>query len=127
MLKLSLNQHSSPHIITEYSDDQISTKTQSFSQSFIISAKGTIDNWPVKNSTELTADTIAQLIVNRPEVILIGCGARHQQLDSTLTQALTAAGIGFECMSTKAACRTYNTLVADDRRVVAGLIIEEQD
>ena len=45
---------------------------------------------------------------NRPEVIIIGTGAKQQFLTSKITVALSAYGIGFECMNTASACRTLD-------------------
>ena len=56
------------------------------------------------------------------ELLLIGTGARMTQIDRTLRQALRADGVVIEAMDTGAACRTYNVLMAEGRRVAAALI-----
>jgi len=56
------------------------------------------------------------------EILLLGCGARLEPLPPALRQALRAHGIGVDAMDTGAACRTYNVLLAEDRRVAAALI-----
>jgi uncharacterized protein len=56
------------------------------------------------------------------ELLLIGTGARMAQIDRTLRQALRADGVVIEVMDTGAACRTYNVLMAEGRRVAAALI-----
>jgi uncharacterized protein len=56
------------------------------------------------------------------ELLLIGTGARMIQIDRTLRQALRADGVVIEAMDTGAACRTYNVLMAEGRRVAAALI-----
>ena len=56
------------------------------------------------------------------ELLLIGTGARMTQIDRTLRQALRADGVVIEPMDTGAACRTYNVLMAEGRRVAAALI-----
>lgn len=56
------------------------------------------------------------------ELLLIGTGARMTQVDRALRQALRAAGVVIEPMDTGAACRTYNVLMAEGRRVAAALI-----
>ena len=55
-------------------------------------------------------------------MLLLGTGARQRFPHPRLYRALTDAGIGVECMDTPAACRTYNILVAEDRRVVAAIL-----
>lgn len=56
------------------------------------------------------------------ELLLIGTGARMSQVDRALRQTLRAAGVVIEPMDTGAACRTYNVLMAEGRRVAAALI-----
>ncbi len=56
------------------------------------------------------------------DVVLVGQGAEIAPLDRTVRAALEGAGIGVEIMSTASACRTYNVLLAEDRRVAAVLI-----
>ncbi len=58
----------------------------------------------------------------RVELLLMGCGPAIQPLPPELRGALREAGIGIELMDTGAACRTYNILMAEDRRVAAALI-----
>ncbi|MCB1721310.1 MAG: Mth938-like domain-containing protein [Rhodospirillales bacterium] len=56
------------------------------------------------------------------DVILLGCGTAIQFLPSSLKNALKARGLNIEVMDTGAACRTYNVLMADGRRVAAALL-----
>ena len=56
------------------------------------------------------------------DLLLIGTGARMTQIDRALRQALRADGVVIEAMDTGAACRTYNVLMAEGRRVAAALI-----
>jgi uncharacterized protein len=59
------------------------------------------------------------------ELLLLGCGAKMTLVPSSLRAALRAAGVVVEPMDTGAACRTYNVLMADGRRVAAALIAVE--
>ena len=58
---------------------------------------------------------------NRPEVIIIGTGAKQQFLHPKITVALSAYGIGFECMNTASACRTLVLLQGEERSTWAWL------
>lgn len=60
--------------------------------------------------------------VPRVELLLMGCGPSIQPLPPALRAGLREAGIGIDLMDTGAACRTYNILMAEDRRVAAALI-----
>jgi uncharacterized protein len=79
--------------------------------------------WPVSRFEDVTLDAL-QPVVERggTEILLLGCGARMQRVPAALRQALKGAGISLDAMDTGAACRTYNVLLAEDRRVAAALL-----
>lgn len=81
-------------------------------------------NWAVGDVAAATMDSLAPVlaVVPRPEILLIGCGSRAAFISPPLRQALRDAGITIDAMDTGAACRTYNVLLAEERRVVAALI-----
>ena len=56
------------------------------------------------------------------ELLLLGFGRRVTPVSTVLRSALKAGGVAVEPMDTGAACRTYNMLVAEDRRVAAALL-----
>jgi uncharacterized protein len=56
-------------------------------------------------------------------VVLLGTGEKHQFLHPKTVQNLTAQNIPLECMTTVAACRTYNILMSEGRKVAAALLI----
>lgn len=58
---------------------------------------------------------------NRPEVIIIGTGAKQQFMHPKIAAALSAYGIGFECMNTSSACRTLVLLQGEGRSTWAWL------
>ena len=68
---------------------------------------------------------LAQLepaLVQRPEILLLGCGPKRIEPPSKLIADLAAEGIGLEVMDSGAACRTYNILACENRCVVAALL-----
>jgi uncharacterized protein len=70
-----------------------------------------------------TLEGLAPVIVTGGiELILLGLGRRGAPVAPSLRAALKAHGIGIEAMDTGAACRTYNVLLAEDRRVAAALL-----
>ena len=81
-----------------------------------------IHPWPVAAMADVTADSLRPVIDTDPpvEVLLIGCGARHDRLAPSLNEAL--GGVAVDVMATGPACRTYNVLAGEDRRVAAALI-----
>jgi uncharacterized protein len=80
--------------------------------------------WPVAGFDEVTPESL-QAVVERArdvEVLLLGCGTRMQLVPQALRAPIREHGIVIEPMDTGAACRTYNVLLGEDRRVAAALI-----
>jgi len=79
--------------------------------------------WTVAAMTDLTVDSVRPVLEHGGvEVLLFGCGRRMAPIPAAVRQALKEAGIGSDAMDTGAACRTYNVLVSEGRRVAAALI-----
>lgn len=78
--------------------------------------------WTVARFSDLTEASLAPLLDGDIEVLLIGCGARLEMIPPSLRAAVRARGPVIDAMDTGAACRTYNVLLAEDRRVAAALI-----
>lgn len=79
--------------------------------------------WPVSDAGSLTPDAFQPIIARGGvEVLLLGCGARMALVPAGLRKALREAGIVVDAMDTGAACRTYNVLLSEERRVAAALI-----
>src|SRR5665213_1504686 len=91
--------------------------------SILMAADG-IWPWAVMDAHGITEASLAPLLALKipPEVLLIGTGAQFMPLPEALRMGLRAKGIMAEGMDTGAACRTYNVLMAEDRRVAAALI-----
>lgn len=80
--------------------------------------------WDVAAMDRLSLESLAPIIEATPpvEILLVGCGARLTPLTGALRAALREHGIGCDAMDTGAACRTFNVLLAESRRVAAALI-----
>ena len=76
-----------------------------------------------RRAGSLSESDFAALAALTPEVALFGSGATMRFPHPRLTRALTEARIGLEVMDTPAACRTYNILAAEGRRVAAAILI----
>lgn len=82
-----------------------------------------VEPWPVANFEALAEHDFERLRDLRSEVVLLGTGSRQRFPRPQLTRPLTDARIGLEVMDTQAACRTYNILMAERRKVAAALLI----
>jgi uncharacterized protein len=83
--------------------------------------------WDISGTDALTEEVFVRLAALPVEVLLLGTGDALQFPHPRLSQPLRDAGIGLEVMDTAAACRTYNVLVAEDRRVAAALVVRPGD
>ena len=72
----------------------------------------------------LTDDDFARLLATSPAIVLLGTGATQRFPRPAVTAPLHNASVGLEVMDTRAACRTYNILVAEGRAVAAALIVD---
>ena len=98
-------------------------KQETLRSSAIIMSDKLISDWPPQNINELTEQPIQQLLELKPEVVIFGTGARLEWPDRAILAPLMEAGIGFEVMDTAAACRTYNVLSYEGRRVAVALMM----
>jgi len=80
--------------------------------------------WPVGAFSAVTLESVAPITAcaGEIELLILGCGATFAPAPAGLRDGLRSHGIVVEAMTTPAACRTYNVLLAEDRRVAAALI-----
>ena len=90
----------------------------------VIVLENEVHAWDCNDAGALSLDSLSTVInaAPRPEILLIGMGDVMQLLDPELRAALSAEGIVADGMDTGAACRTFNVLQGEDRRVAAALI-----
>ncbi len=79
--------------------------------------------WGPSRMTEVSLESLSTVTARGGvEILLLGCGARMEMVPRALRQALRDAGIVVDAMDTGAACRTYNVLLSEERRVAAALL-----
>jgi uncharacterized protein len=123
-MKLTADRPGGKYVIRGYAPGLLRIGEREIATSVIVSAATLVEPWRPRHMAELTAVDLEPAIALAPEVLLIGTGPRQMFPDATLLATLHASRIGFEIMDTGAACRTYNVLVGEDRRVAAALMIE---
>lgn len=122
-MKLHLTTAENQNLITGYSEDFIEINKKRYAQNLIVLANQIILDWDVSSFAELTPAHFDQIVTIHPEVLLLGTGTKHQFLHPKITQGLTVNNIPVECMTTAAACRTYNILMSEGRNVAAALLV----
>ena len=123
LLKFHLAQPEGLNLITGYGADYVTVNGARHSAgSLLVAPDSIIEDWVVTSFNALNENHFAAMLVLKPELVLLGTGSKLQFPHPRLSACLTNAGIGMEVMDTGAACRTYNILVAEGRRAVAGLL-----
>ncbi len=87
----------------------------------IIGAERIVEAWTSVAPSALTEADLAPALALEPTIVLVGLGQERTLPDVELMAALAARSVGLEFMSTPAACRTFNVLLGERRRVVAAL------
>jgi len=123
-MKFSQDRSDSGYVITAYDDNGILVNGKSFEKSFIISAEDFQENWSIASIAELNNHHIQQLLDIQPELIILGTGKKLTFPPVEVYASVVKQNMGIEFMDTNAACRTYNILMGEGRKVVAGIIFE---
>ena len=123
-MKLHQDASGALNTVTGYGADYVEINLVRHSGSILVLPDSPVIAWPVASFEALSADHFAMLVDYAPEVVVFGSGERLRFPHPRLTAALTAKRIGVETMDFKAACRTYNILMAEGRKVAAALLIE---
>ena len=90
----------------------------------IVVTPQTVSDWPPASFSELKKEDFEGLTALGVDILLLGTGPRQRFPHPSLIAALADARIGVEVMDAKAACRTYNILVAEERKVALALLFE---
>lgn len=111
------------NLIRSYAPGEIKINDEIFRRPLIVGASTIVPGPAVAGAAELTVEHTADIVALEPELVLVGTGARQVFPAAEFGAQFLRAGIGFEVMDTGAACRTFNVLVSEERRVVALLLV----
>jgi uncharacterized protein len=121
-MELSLERPGDHLFIRSVTREGIQVVDRVFSGSLIVSADRIVENWAVEAPQDLDEESFDPIFALDPEVVLLGTGARQVFPEPRLMMCFHSRGTGIEVMATAAACRTFNVLVSERRRVVAALL-----
>ncbi|MDQ5847802.1 MAG: Mth938-like domain-containing protein [Pseudomonadota bacterium] len=107
--------------ISAYGEGYVMINGQRYESSLIVTPDRVLP-WAVQSFDALKEDDFAALMQLGMEIVILGTGPRQRFPHPRLTAALAKGRIGVEVMDVKAACRTYNILVAEERKVAAALL-----
>jgi uncharacterized protein len=114
---------SAVNVIRAHGNGELRVNDAVYRGAVILSASTAIAEPTIQNLDELVAIDVSRTLALEPELVLLGTGARQIFPAASYGARFLRAGIGFEVMDTGAACRTFNVLVGEQRRVVALLLI----
>ena len=110
--------------VTAYDANGVEINAVRFETSLAVMPETPPVAWPVPSFEALTPEHFELLDAGQPDVVILGTGARQRFVHPRLTAALSRRHVGVECMDSHAACRTYNILMGEGRKVTLALIIE---
>ncbi|MEJ2454376.1 MAG: Mth938-like domain-containing protein [Candidatus Thiodiazotropha sp.] len=122
-MKFVLDTSGDGYAIQRYDTGEIIIDQRRYRQSLILLPDQVIDDWSPASVAELAMADFEQLAALGPEIVLLGTGREQQFPHPSLSLPLMEQRIGFEVMDTAAACRTYNILMTEGRRVAAALFM----
>ena len=111
------------YMIQSVEPGRIRVAGRQFTQSLLVLPDRVVANWGPGSADELNANLLKDLLEYEPEIVILGTGTRQVFPSPRLFVPLMDMGVGYEVMATDAACRTYNVLLAEGRRVLAALIM----
>ena len=123
-MKFTLENNPDLNFIRSYSSEEVRIGEHSIRSSCIVMADALIANWPPATLDDLQVNHLEPIFELQPELVLLGTGARQRFPAAEVRAAFAAQKIGLESMDLGAACRTFNILVQEDRRVAAALFLK---
>ena len=109
------------NLIRAYEPGRIRVAERWVAGNVIVAPDRLIEDWRVKTPATLAFEHLDPALALQPEIVLLGTGATLEWPDADLMALCAARAVGLEIMTTPAACRTFNVLVLEQRRVVAAL------
>ena len=123
-MKFALDDPTEGYLIRAYSECELVIGVERFGHSLILLPDRIIPDWRPESHQQLHSLDFDPLLELQPDLVLLGTGSRQAFPVPEIFAPLLNAGIGVEIMSTPAACRTYNILATEGRRVAAALILD---
>ena len=94
-----------------------------FTASIVLTRDKVIDDWGVTDVADMTPNQVEPIVALKPDVVLLGTGARQRFPSQAVLAAFLRRGVGVEVMDNAAAARTWDILASEGRNVVAAFIL----
>ncbi len=123
-MKLHTSNTDGLNLFSAYGDDFVTVNQEKHFANLILLPDTVIPSWTSATVATLTVPDMERLLALKTEIILLGTGSRLRFPAGALLRPFAPAGIGLDVMDLKAACRTYNILAAEGRKVAAALLFD---
>jgi uncharacterized protein len=124
-MDLTLHKPGDHHFIRSVGPEGITVTDTLYTSSLVLSADELLPDWPVRSVAELTEAQLEAALEMGPEIVILGTGRKQAFPPPKVMLMFYEKGIGFEAMTTEAACRTFNVLLSENRKAVAALIVSD--
>jgi uncharacterized protein len=121
-MRFTQDSTSGVNLIRAYRAGEIRINEAVFHEALIVSASTILTEPGLHRVSDLSAEHATRILSLDPELVLLGTGQHQTFPDAAFGTQFLRVKIGFEVMDTGAACRTFNVLVSEQRRVVAVLL-----
>ncbi|MBR7798588.1 Mth938-like domain-containing protein [Undibacterium fentianense] len=111
--------------VTAYDDEGVEFNLIRYEYSLIVLPEVAPIVLSVSNFESLQAEHFREIAASNPDVVILGTGKKQRFVHPKLIADLSAQHKGVECMDNQAACRTYNILMTEGRKVALALILEK--
>lgn len=122
-MKLHLDLGTAQYRIIAYTHTEVQINDQKYQKSFIITPDLLIPDWEHPEFNQIKPEIFNKVMEFKPEIFILGSGKSFQLPVAEIRYAFYEKNIGFETMDSHAACRTFNILMAEDRKVAAAIIL----
>jgi uncharacterized protein len=122
-MRFTQDSSSAANLVRAYGNGELRINNDVYRSAILISASAVQAAPDIRGIEDLARLDPARILALDPELVLLGTGQRQIFPAASFRAQFLSAGIGLEVMDTGAACRTFNVLVAEQRRVVALLMV----
>jgi uncharacterized protein len=122
-MQFTLEPLAHPHLIRGYSATELRIGAHHVQRSCIVTARQLITDWAPAVFAELAPAHLERIFELGPELVLLGTGTMQRFAPAAVREEFHRRGVGLEVMELGAACRTFNVLLQEGRRVAAALFL----
>jgi uncharacterized protein len=122
-VKFTLEPPAGANLVRSYSATELRIGEQRVQRSCLVTAERLITDWPPASFEELAPAHLEAIFALGPELVLLGTGPAQRFASAAVRAEFARRSVGLEVMQLGAACRTFNVLVQEERRVLAALFL----